>query len=570
MAEAEDSPELQVARLFRLAGHEVTQAVGEEPGTVDWFATPREGFVRPRTYWQAWRTCPERLDEALEALERARVAKHADRALGVVIEGGLTEGYAADLERKTANVLTFRRCVLEVSGIADSVRRVARLSGAGLRHGYVPRRARLDSGAEIQVEPYVDAWLEQVARPTLVIDGPARSGKSTVITAARIRSAHRFVEDPDNTRPLVHPVAGDAPPLGSTYWLARDVGAIVAVTIRGSSASDIAGGPGSLEEGGDDTRLSEPGAEVVRMALLPPSVSDVVRWVEARIPSPERVAVLAEALARSADFAALCTEVNNLGPLLQAIEAQPTERIPRSVGPWIASVVTRFADTISVVGAAESTLFEEAALAEFGLGRALLQEPVNRLLLLRARSFFDPEARRFRNTLMRDHFLARKVLREHRAGHVEILLRYQLPPNVLLFLAILAPDVAAQATSERGEAMRAQIETEVERRLQLTLAHALKRSAGAVRSHLKAIQRHVERTTPGVLQHEFARIDEEAAFQCALAEQTRLWHEVPESEIVGLALASTLDAVVADLREGFPSIAFESAIDPALQVRATQ
>src|SRR5262249_59624774 len=36
-----EAPELRVARLFELAGYEVTQAVGASPGVVDWFATLR-------------------------------------------------------------------------------------------------------------------------------------------------------------------------------------------------------------------------------------------------------------------------------------------------------------------------------------------------------------------------------------------------------------------------------------------------------------------------------------------------------------------------------------------------
>jgi hypothetical protein len=204
---------------------------------------------------------------------------------------------------------------------------------------------------------------------------------------------------------------------------------------------------------------------------------------------------------------------------------------------------------------------------------SLTAEHSSRNVFLLSSSFEQNERDQYQidNPLILHYFLARKIIREVRSGNLDVLTRYQFPREyVLLFLAIMAPDVAAQATAERGEAIRAQIETEVERRLQLTLAHALKRSAGAVRSHLNAIRRHVERTSPGALEHEFARIEEEAEFQCALAEQTRLWHEVPESEIVGLSLATILEPVVADLRESHPRIAYESAVDPALRVRATQ
>jgi hypothetical protein len=144
MANEEDSPELQVARLFRLAGHEVTQAVGEEPGTVDWFATPREGFVRPRTYFQVWVRCPERLDEALEGLERARVAKHADRALGVVMEGRLPEGYSADIATSTTAAITVKLLHLALADIPEMVREFVRAYERERRHEFfMPRGGRL-------------------------------------------------------------------------------------------------------------------------------------------------------------------------------------------------------------------------------------------------------------------------------------------------------------------------------------------------------------------------------------------------------------------------------------------
>jgi hypothetical protein len=42
----------RVAQVFEDAGYEVSQVVGAEPGTVDWFATRRTGFERPKTYFE--------------------------------------------------------------------------------------------------------------------------------------------------------------------------------------------------------------------------------------------------------------------------------------------------------------------------------------------------------------------------------------------------------------------------------------------------------------------------------------------------------------------------------------
>jgi|SRR5580704_5993682 hypothetical protein len=74
------SEQQKVGKLFEATGYEVTQAVGLAAGEVDWFATPRAGLSRPKTYFVAWERCPEGFVEALADLERCRAARKADRA----------------------------------------------------------------------------------------------------------------------------------------------------------------------------------------------------------------------------------------------------------------------------------------------------------------------------------------------------------------------------------------------------------------------------------------------------------------------------------------------------------
>jgi len=181
----------------------------------------------------------------------------------------------------------------------------------------------------------------------------------------------------------------------------------------------------------------------------------------------------------------------------------------------------------------------------------------------------------FANGLVRDYFIARKIAREIAAGNTAILARHQFPKDyVLLFLATLSPSAAAQATAERGAEIRAEIEDEVERRLQLTLAHQLKRSAGAVRASLrsirKAIQKKMKPEDAEALEYDIGRIDEEAVFQSALAEQTRLWREVPEGAIETLTLADHVLTVVEPLQQRYVGIRCEVSIEPGIRIRANR
>jgi signal transduction histidine kinase len=588
-----EAPELQVAKLFQLAGYEVTQSVGAEPGTVDWFATPREGFVRPRTYWQTWKTCPERLDKAAAELEQARVVRQADRALGVVMEGRLPVGYAVDLTKGTTSAITLRRLGLELSGVVDQVRRtVAAGDSAKLDDKWLRRRGIGPDGPISDVAAYVAAWIEDEALEILAVLGARFSGRTTVVVQAMYHVGKRFLADPDGQTPLV--AAMNKPlflELLSRRWVVPMIGraeltgtneALKRLLRRSACAGVLCA----------DVDLWADLPVVKTIHLLPPDPIEIEQWIRARLPAPGARESFLRAREEVTDFRRLSDQLGNLTYLIDAAQQVSVGHGPSPV--WIAAIVQQYIHALGARPTKQNGIetlfkaFEDLALEQFALGsaRSLLDLPEERVWVSIAAPvgtwttmpepdpadlFSDGFGQRIGNPLILHYFLARKIAREVRAGNPEILTRYQFPREyVLLFLAILAPDVAAQLSADHGEAMRVQIESEVERRLQLSLAHMLKRSSGAVRSNMKAIERHIERTAPGTFEREFARIDEEVTFQCALAEQTRLLHEVPESEIEGLTLAEYVGSVVADLREGYPAVAYEGAFDPALRVRASR
>jgi len=157
------------------------------------------------------------------------------------------------------------------------------------------------------------------------------------------------------------------------------------------------------------------------------------------------------------------------------------------------------------------------------------------------------------------------------AGNSAILARYQFPKDyVLLFLATLSPSAAALATSERSAEIRAQIEIEVERRLQLTLAYLLKRSVGAIRLNIGLIQDGISAADAANFHQELSRIEEELSLQSALAEQTGRWQEVPNGTPEGLALAEIVGAAVGPIRQKYPSVVCEIEVAAMLRVRASR
>ncbi len=569
------SPEQKVSWLFENTGYEVSQAVGLEPGTVDRFATLRAGLVHPRTYWKVWETCPTNMDEALWHLEQARQARQADRALGVVMQGGLPAGYQTNLEGRATNAITLRRLALELSGIADEVRDFTQRYEDSKQHqNYVPRQGRTQEGTLVDPVQHIEAWVRSGTPPTLVISGGVGIGKDTVVAHAMYRLGRSFREDIENTTPLVGlryrgPVGTEALVQG---W---------AIPVRNESQpGEVLFTARALVISGKTSELPEELASAIRLELLPPSAPEIERWFREglALADAER---FSEAYARVAPFRELVGSPANLTGLREAVHQQ-AGRVDDSLPEWVARVVAAYADrSVQPLSHEALPVLEQGALGQFALDQgpsmtelANSYEVIRALLFSRWFTFSTGRQRgdlHFSNVLFRDYFVARRIASEVREGHPEILTRYQFPQEyVLLFLAIIAPEVAARATADRSAELRATVESEVERRLQLTLSHMLKRSAGAIRSHLKTLRKRIPSENVNALQYELTRIEQELTFQSELAEQTRLLHEVPEMVTEALSLEELLEPIAQQQREGFPSVQCDLQVPPGLRVRASR
>jgi signal transduction histidine kinase len=587
--QAEELPaEQRVARLFQAAGYEVAQAVGVEPGTVDWYATTRAGLVRPRTYWRVWHRAPTDPEAAMTGLEQARIARKADRALAVLMTGRLPEGYETDLHGRTSNMVTYRRLALEISGIADEVRNYVKRYEQDYGDAYyLPRMARTRTGTVVDTVDCIKEWAQEDRDGDLGIIGSTFSGRSAVIERARYEIGLQFTSDPEAIRPI-----------SSDYYIISEVAyeAIQAhfALIMKPSLSLKELGRGIYEADPDDEKHPSESSE--RIELLPPSGSDIEQWFQRRLQQRadyERFV----AARKSDDFCRLSNAPANLEPLASAIEGLETASSSLSVSEWIVQLVVRYMTTMlstspkrvirrEVRGRAaihDVGSFEDAALEQFALGRPgnpnlfsrfpqghVISPAFSTWMVLEIEEAGDKiSGIRFSNQLIWDYFLARRIARAFREGDTRLFARYQFSKEyVLLFLAVLAPEVAAQFTADRGEIVRAEIEAEVERRLQLTLGHLVKRSVGAIRMNLDAIRETIAPEDAAKLRYELGRIDEELAFQSALAERTGRWQEVPNGPEERVALGEIVSSVTAPLAQKHAEVACRVDIDAAIGVRA--
>lgn len=572
-----------VARLFEGAGYEVAQVVGLEPGTVDWYATPRAGLVRSRTYWRVWHRTPTDPEAAMVDLEQARIARKADRALAVLIPGRLPEGYETDLHGRTSNMVTYRRFALEISGIADEVR--DRVKGYEQDHGdayYLPRTARTRTGAVVDAIDCIKQWAQGNRGGDLVVVGRAFSGRSTVIERARYEIGLQFISDPETIRPICSGYISSGAALEA-------IRAHFALIVRSNRILPKELGSGICEaDPGDEEHPSESSDTI---ELLPPSGSDVERWFQRRF--HQRAGYEWFVAARKIDdFCRLSNAPANLEPLASAIAGLEAAPNSLSVSEWIVQVVVRYmTDMLSATIGGERLvddigIFEDAALEQFALGRPSNPRSLSRLLeghsisaalstwmaifeIEKTGYAFDASDIRFANQLIWDYFLARRIARAFREGDTKLFARYQFSKEyVLLFLAVLAPEVAAQLTADRGEIVRAEIEAEVERRLQLTLGHLVKRSVGAIHMNLDAIRETIAPEDAVKLRYELGRIDEELAFQSALAERTGRWQEVPNGPAERVALGEIVSSVTEPLEQKHAEVACQVDIDASIGVRA--
>lgn len=572
-----------VARLFEAVDYELSQAVGLEPGSVDWFATPRQGPVRSRTYFCVWTRCPEGIDAALAELDAKRRTTAADRALGIVMEGSLPPRYAADLNADVCAVLSYRRLVLEVSGIADSVRdHIKTAEARGEPGSYLSRRIDDSEMGYPDAVAWIKEWVSSRPTSSAFLTSLALADRSAVVERAIFEIGVRFLREPDDTVLL----ARHAPVGAAVMAYAHGFAVLVQEdadfwAVRRPSLACL--DPWEFDQYEKDAR----GRLLGRfLRISGPAPSDVERWYRDRLDSPALVARFRAAREREPEFKSLTEAPANGQRMLESVLS--CRDVPSS-GPaqWIAYVVHDYITKIlrdafpdGEVPLAQLVPLEEAALAQFSLGwiPAGVERPV-----FSARTWgdlryqvvtwynIDIQGHVRMNALIRDHLIAGRVAREVVAGNFGSLSRHQFPREyVFLFLSILSPEAAARFAEVRGAEVRAEIEAEVERRLQLTLAHQLKRSVGAILMNVRTVRESLGAADVAKFDYEFRRIDEELAFQSALAEQTGRWQEVPNDLPEGLALRELVDDAAAPLRQKYPDVLCEIDVSASLLVRANR
>jgi signal transduction histidine kinase len=272
--------------------------------------------------------------------------------------------------------------------------------------------------------------------------------------------------------------------------------------------------------------------------------------------TPDSLDRLLRACEQVEDFRALARRSESARFMVEAIEAAWPG--PAKLEDWIVKVTAHYLDAL--VEHTSSGLLETIAHQDFLLGEChgYYTDYVASECPLRDGSdasewLYDTGTNSlcFSNTLVRDYFIARHIV----DGNSNFLLRFEFPERwVLMFLALLAPGLVSNIAAKRTDRIRAEIESEVEQKVQAALSHQLKRSAGAVRSHLKAIRRKLPRQQFSDISNEFERILQEVDFQIALSERTSKWSVEPELHIEDVSVQEEIKSVIDPLAEAFPTI----------------
>lgn len=602
---AQDDPDLVrttealVREIFEAAHYEISEAVGERPGEVLFFAEEPQRVARLRIYWEVWERCPGELGIALDALDQRRIHLGADRALAVLAQGHLPEGYRHDLHARRVNAFTLRRLAFEMLGVFQNLRTRGAASAEASHHPdqFLPRRLVTERGDVVDAVEYLESFLDRDAPWLLLVKGELGTGRSTLLAHLAYRRAHACLADPDRVTPLLgmdvsypdedviglpYPVTSDTP-RDLAYVLFADESYPVrwSMGVKGHKSDRLIV---MLE---DDEDISDLPHELVkrpvyRVRVCPVGHQEIRNWYRARLPQVA-YAQLNAAQERSSDVAAIAGHLFNLSAVRRA--AVGATENSATTQTWLAQFVTRFAaherlnwyrysDAKDDDGHLLAEDVEAAALEEFALGSSTLLVNIhsstsNTSMALWFDVSIEASTGRFVNRLIRDYFLARKIAAEVRTNGPDIFARYQFPEeHVLLLLAMIAPDVAAQATADRSAELRAHIQEEVEHQLQLTLAHPLKRSVGALRTNLERMRRALPDAVRTQYAQELSRIDDEINFLMALAENTRRWHEVPEEPRQNILLEAAIDNALSQHRDSYDGVTIALILPAGAIVRA--
>jgi hypothetical protein len=552
VAEPKDATDA-VVKLFELAGYDVSQSVGLVPGTVNWFATRRGGLDRARTYFEVWPECPPRIDSALDQLEEARIDRGADRALAIVMGESLPTAHVPDLDHRLANVISFRQFAIKLASLDEYVRR--RVNDLEHQKGiaqYLPRSARTSNGVVVDAATFIEEWVQSGNGQTLLLFGP--EGKSTVADVVEYRLGKRFLSNENQTYILADQLKSTssavsialalraglavrriASPLRAVRWSFPVRHLIIADTLE--DAQKLLG-----SQNADET-----------LELLSLTTEQIEQWVFARISHTSSSGLFGRMWRQLEPFRSLVRGVGDLDAFYEAIQmAMPYATTTWTEGEWVVRVVAEYIKNLLNLTNDDDTTTDDSAIAvaedialeQFALGEStILERSYGRIR--NARQWYEIErwirtvrrelplnnGSQFNNDLIWHYFLARKIAREMKAGTTDLATRYQFPREyVLLFLAVLSPDASARLNADRGEITREHIEQEVERRVELTLAHALNRTIGAISTHISKIHRRLDTETAKSLDYEFRRLNDELEYQRNLVERTRRLHDVPDIE----------------------------------------
>ncbi len=568
---AEARIEVFIEALFEGADYRLETVVGRVLGTVDRFATPRKGLVRPRTYWVVFEQCPEDMAAALNALELARVERGADRAMGIVCQGSLPVDHAGDIYPSKSGLISLRRLALELFDIPAAVQEMVR--GEPIPNPYVRRRGRCNDTDILDVVQSIVEWAQSDRARDLVVVGLPGSGRKTVVDEAARRIGRLFVENPEHVIPLL---PGDKVPKAlNNLRVSPPLFIPISVCERGTLDLRAPLGPtGALHIAASKERLrKDQSADIIE--LIEPSWEEVVEALESG-QADHRLFDRLKALARqNEDFRALLLPLPAISFWRDALAKTRLELVLSDEAHDSAVLARGFFQTLfnHFWNPSDAHMYEGIALRDFALpgfsgsnAFGFVHERYEVVAITKwwidyahpdpDTGGYDPEG--FKNRLVRDYFLARKIIREVRQGNTEILTRYQFPREfVLLFLGLLAPDVMALLAEDRSAKIQQQIKEQAEREVQLVMAHQLNRCVGALQQATTGLRKKLPKDILPQVDYELRRIHEELDFLRRLTEHSRLLHQLPQGELADIPLGRAITDTLDGLRQKYPPIHVE-------------